>query len=157
LGANFPFKRNLRTTLITKNLRKAIRAYSVDSFPTIECEPFINKDLWNTVRELHLFYCTNRPTRLCSGRTQTNQRGFKMADTIQRLRAIISSTSLSRSTIYLRIANGVFTKPVSLGGRAVGWPSSEVAALQSAWVSGKSEAEVRALVLALQAARKTDK
>jgi prophage regulatory protein len=80
-----------------------------------------------------------------------------MADTIQRLPAIISSTGLSRSTIYLRIANGVFTKPVSLGGRAVGWPSSEVAALHSAWVSGKSEAEVRELVRELQAARKTAK
>lgn len=80
-----------------------------------------------------------------------------MSDTFQRLKAIISSTGLSRSTIYLRIAQGVFTKPVSLGGRAVGWPSSEVAALNAAWIAGKSDAEVRELVLSLQAARKAVK
>jgi prophage regulatory protein len=91
------------------------------------------------------------------GRTEIYQRGLKMADTIQRLRAIMSSTGLSRSSIYLRIAKGIFTKPVSLGGRAVGWPSSEVAALNAAWIAGKSDAEVRELVLALQAARKAAK
>ncbi len=80
-----------------------------------------------------------------------------MPDTIQRLKALIVITGLSRSTIYLRIAHGLFTKPISLGGRAVGWPSSEVAALNAAWIAGKSEGEVRELVLALQAARKTAK
>jgi prophage regulatory protein len=80
-----------------------------------------------------------------------------MTQTILRLPAVKSATGLSRSTIYLRIAHGVFTHPVSLGGRTVGWPSSEVAALNSAWIAGKSDAEVRELVLALQAARKTIK
>jgi len=78
-----------------------------------------------------------------------------MSDTFQRLRTIITTTCLSRSTIYLRIAQGVFTKPVSLGGRAVGWPSSEVSALNAAWIAGKSDAEIRELVLRLQAARKS--
>jgi prophage regulatory protein len=45
-----------------------------------------------------------------------------MTHTILRLKAILACTGLSRSTIYLRIAQGVYTKPVSLGGRAVGWP-----------------------------------
>ncbi|MCB1943977.1 MAG: AlpA family transcriptional regulator, partial [Candidatus Accumulibacter sp.] len=35
-------------------------------------------------------------------------------------------TGLSRSTIYLRIADGSFPRPVSLGPRAVGWLESEV-------------------------------
>lgn len=35
-------------------------------------------------------------------------------------------TGLSRSSIYLRIANGSFPKPISLGGRAVGWLESEI-------------------------------
>ena len=65
------------------------------------------------------------------------------------------STGLSRSTIYLRIAQGVFTKPVSLGGRAVGWPSNEVAALNAARIAGKPDAEIRDLVAKLEAARKT--
>ena len=78
-----------------------------------------------------------------------------MTHTILRLPAIKTSTGLSRSTIYLRIAQGVFPKPVSLGGRAVGWPASEVAALNAARISGKSNSEIRDLVVKLEAARKT--
>ncbi|HEY5177573.1 MAG TPA: AlpA family phage regulatory protein [Terriglobales bacterium] len=78
-----------------------------------------------------------------------------MTHTILRLPAIKTSTGLSRSTIYLRIAQGVFPKPVSLGGRAVGWPASEVAALNAARISGKSDSEIRDLVVKLEAARKT--
>jgi len=77
-----------------------------------------------------------------------------MTPTILRLPAIKTSTGLSRSTIYLRIAQGVFPKPVSLGGRAVGWPESEVASLNAARISGKSNSEIRDLVLKLEAARK---
>jgi len=36
------------------------------------------------------------------------------------------STGLSRSTIYLRIAEGRFPKPIGLGGRAVGWLEAEI-------------------------------
>jgi len=78
-----------------------------------------------------------------------------MTHTILRLPAIKTSIGLSRSTIYLRIAQGLFTKPVSLGSRAVGWPSHEVAALNAARIAGKSNAEVRDLVATLEAARKT--
>jgi prophage regulatory protein len=35
-------------------------------------------------------------------------------------------TGLSRSTIYLKIAQGSFPKSVSLGPRAVGWVASEI-------------------------------
>ena len=77
-----------------------------------------------------------------------------MTDTILRLPAIKTSTGLSRSTIYLRISQGEFPKPVSLGGRAVGWPASEVAALNAARIAGQSNSEIRDLVLKLQAARK---
>jgi prophage regulatory protein len=57
--------------------------------------------------------------------------------------------------LYLRIAQRVFAKPVSLGGRAVGWPAGEVAALNAARISGKSDSEIRQLVVQLQAVRKT--
>jgi len=46
--------------------------------------------------------------------------------TILRLPAVKTSTGLSRSTIYLRVSEGTFPKPVSLGGRAVGWLEEEV-------------------------------
>ena len=75
-------------------------------------------------------------------------------NTILRLPAVKSESGLSRSTIYLRIAQGLWTKPVSLGGRAVGWPSRESSALNAARIAGKSNEEIRALVLELESARK---
>ncbi|MEX2165140.1 MAG: AlpA family transcriptional regulator [Sulfuricaulis sp.] len=45
---------------------------------------------------------------------------------ILRLPAVKTRTGLSRSTIYLRVAQGKFPKPVSLGARAVGWVESEI-------------------------------
>jgi prophage regulatory protein len=77
-----------------------------------------------------------------------------MTHNILRLPAVKASTGLSRSTIYLRIAQGEFPRPVSLGGRAVGWPASEVAAVNAARISGKSNSEIRDLVMKLVAARK---
>jgi len=77
-----------------------------------------------------------------------------MSQTIYRLPAVKSESGLSRSTIYLRIAQGLWTKPVSLGARAVGWPSGEVAAINAARIAGKTDEEVRALVVKLEAARK---
>jgi prophage regulatory protein len=73
---------------------------------------------------------------------------------ILRLPAVKAATGLSRSTLYLRISQGVFTHPVSLGGRAVGWPDHEVAALNTARIAGKRDAEIRELVAKLEAARK---
>ena len=75
--------------------------------------------------------------------------------TILRLPAIKASTGLSRSTIYLRIMDGVFTRPVSLGGRAVGWPATEVETLNAARIAGRSDDEMRRIVAALEAARKS--
>ena len=82
------------------------------------------------------------------------QLGASMTHTILRLPAVLADTGLSRSTIYLRIAQGVFTHPVSLGARAVGWPAQEVTAINAARIAGKSEAEMRELVRELEHARK---
>jgi prophage regulatory protein len=80
-----------------------------------------------------------------------------MKRTILRLPAVKSESGLSRSTIYLRISERLWTKPVSLGPRAVGWPSDEVAALNAARIAGKTDDEIRALVARLEAARKDAK
>jgi prophage regulatory protein len=77
-----------------------------------------------------------------------------MSQIILRLPAVKSQSGLSRSTVYLRISQGLWTKPISLGARAVGWPSSEVTAINAARIAGKSDEEIRALVLKLEAARK---
>ena len=49
-----------------------------------------------------------------------------MAAIILRLPDVKARTGLSRSTLYLRISEGRFPKPISLGGRAVGWIDAEV-------------------------------
>jgi len=45
---------------------------------------------------------------------------------ILRLPQVKFQTGLSRSTIYLRIAEGSFPKQINLGGRAVGWESEDI-------------------------------
>lgn len=49
---------------------------------------------------------------------------------ILRRKQVQTRTGLSRSTIYQRISDGTFPKPVCLGARAVGWIESEI----DAWV-----------------------
>ncbi len=49
-----------------------------------------------------------------------------MTHRILRLPEVMTRTGLSRSTIYLRISQGIFPKPVSLGARAVGWVEAEI-------------------------------
>ena len=43
-----------------------------------------------------------------------------------RLPEVLARTGLSRSTIYVRLEQGRFPRPVSLGARAVGWIEAEV-------------------------------
>ncbi len=77
-----------------------------------------------------------------------------MANTISRLPTVIQETGYSRSTVYLRIAQGLWTKQVCLGPRCVGWPANEVGQLNAARISGKTDDEIRDLVQALHAKRK---
>ena len=56
--------------------------------------------------------------------------------TILRLPEVKKSTGLSRSTIYMRISQSAFPKPVSLGGRAVGWLEAEI----QEWLQRRIEA-----------------
>jgi prophage regulatory protein len=58
-----------------------------------------------------------------------------MPQKILRLPAVKALIGLSRSTIYLRVAEGSFPLPISLGGRAVGWVEAEV----EAWLSQQIE------------------
>jgi prophage regulatory protein len=46
--------------------------------------------------------------------------------TILRRKQVEARTGLARSTIYQKVSEGSFPKPVSLGARAVGWIESEV-------------------------------
>ena len=59
-----------------------------------------------------------------------------MSHTILRLPAVKERTALSRSTIYLRMANNEFPASISLGGRAVGWLEEDI----NNWLEQKIEA-----------------
>lgn len=59
-----------------------------------------------------------------------------MSYKILRLPAVKESTGLSRSTIYLRMVNNDFPRPISLGGRSVGWLEEDI----NAWLEMKIEA-----------------
>ena len=76
-----------------------------------------------------------------------------MLNTLLRLPAVKAECGYSRSTLYLRMSQGLWPRPVSLGARAVAWPASEVAMLNAARIAGKTEAEIRALVAKMEAAR----
>ena len=77
-----------------------------------------------------------------------------MATTILRLPAVIRERGRSRSAHYMDLQHGLFTPPVPIGARAVGWPADEVAMLNAARIAGKTEDEIRALVAKVQVARK---
>ncbi|MES9899204.1 MAG: AlpA family transcriptional regulator [Sedimenticola sp.] len=65
-----------------------------------------------------------------------------MVTAILRLPAVKTRTGLSRSTIYLRISKGSFPKPISLGGRAVGWIDAEI----QDWLEKQIKASRKAVV-----------
>jgi prophage regulatory protein len=77
-----------------------------------------------------------------------------MPERMLRLPDVKALSGQSRSTIYLRISQRLFPRPLLLGFRMVGWPESEVVALNAARIRGESDEEISALVLRLEAARK---
>ena len=58
---------------------------------------------------------------------------------VMRLKEVIDSTGLARSTIYKLIGSSAFPRPVPLTGRCVGWIDSEVVA----WIQSRIEARER--------------
>lgn len=62
-------------------------------------------------------------------------------------------TADTRSTIYRKIKDRLFVRPVSLGGGRVAWPANEVKAVIDARIAGKNDEQIKALVIELEAAR----
>lgn len=56
-----------------------------------------------------------------------------MTTRILRRPAVEKATCLSRSTIYVRMEQGTFPKPIPLGGRLVGWLESDI----QAWIDDR--------------------
>jgi len=73
---------------------------------------------------------------------------------ILRMSAVKAETGhRSHASIYNAIRAGLGTKPVAIGQRSVGWPDTEVKAINAARIAGRSEAEIRELVDSLHAKR----
>lgn len=79
--------------------------------------------------------------------------GANMPRIILRLPDVLKRRGKSRSGHYADVKAGLFVKPVKIGLRASGTPDDEVDALVAATIAGKSEAEIRALVIKLHAGR----
>jgi prophage regulatory protein len=73
--------------------------------------------------------------------------------TLVRLKPMLAATGDSKSTLYVRITQGLWPPPVKLGPRSVAWPSTEIAAINSARIAGESDDAIRKLVLQLVRAR----
>lgn len=94
-----------------------------------------------------------QPNRLDPQRTSSAPHTLTSV-TILRRPQVESESGYSRSTIYLRITQGLWPRPISLGARAVGWPAGEVAALNVARIAGLTDPQIRELVIRLHGERK---
>lgn len=73
---------------------------------------------------------------------------------ILRMPSVMAETGhRSHATIYNAIRAGLFTKPVNIGERSVGWPDYEVQAINAARIAGQTEAQIRELVNRLHVKR----
>ena len=70
-----------------------------------------------------------------------------------RRQVVEQATGDSRTTIYRKIKKGLFTKPVQIGGERVAWPANEVTEINQARIAGKSDEEIKDLVIELEAMR----
>lgn len=69
-------------------------------------------------------------------REAVSQEACRSAHSILRLPSVKARTGLSRSTIYLKVSECSFPKPIALGTRAVGWIEAEI----NAWLSQRIHA-----------------
>jgi prophage regulatory protein len=74
--------------------------------------------------------------------------------TIFRRPQVLGRSGDSRSTLYHHMSQGLWTPPVKIGARAVGWPEHEVEALVAARIAGQNDAQIRELVKTLIASRR---
>jgi prophage regulatory protein len=63
---------------------------------------------------------------------------------ILRMKQVEDATGEKRSTIYRRIQEGSFPKPVKLGAKSVGWPEDEVAAYNAARIAARDASKSEA-------------
>ena len=73
---------------------------------------------------------------------------------IQRRPEVLELLQISRSTLYKKIEQGLWPKPISLGLRAVAWLSTENEQVLAAMIAGQPANEIKLLVQSLEDNRK---
>lgn len=81
---------------------------------------------------------------------------LKDALRILRIKQIKAQTGLPNSTIYDHIGKGLFCHPIKLSERCSGWLETEVTAIMGARIAGKSDADIKSLVIELENQRVTN-
>jgi prophage regulatory protein len=84
----------------------------------------------------------------------TSQPALINLNPLHRRPIVEQATGDSKTTIYRKIKAGLFTKPVKIGGDRVAWPANEIQAINQARIAGKSDEEIKKLVIELEAARR---
>lgn len=59
------------------------------------------------------------------------------AEKIMRRKEVEERVGLSRSAIYAAMDRGAFPRPIRIGVRAVGWPSSKI----DAWIESRPQSD----------------
>lgn len=67
---------------------------------------------------------------------------------------VLNLLGFSKSTLHLRINEGLLPPPISLGQRASGYIEHEVQAVLKAMIAGQSQEQIKQLVIELTEARK---
>lgn len=65
-----------------------------------------------------------------------------------------TATGMARSTLYAKIADGLFPPPVKLGARFACWQNTELETWMQARIAGYSDEGIRTLVVEIVKARK---
>ena len=72
---------------------------------------------------------------------------------IQKKPELLAMLGISKSNLYLKIANGTYPAPIRLGARAVGFLEHETQAMIKAYSKGLSKPDLQKFVYELVAAR----
>jgi prophage regulatory protein len=72
-----------------------------------------------------------------------------------RLKRVVDTLGISRSSVYAHIASRELPPPVRVGTRASAWPSWEIEKTIDAQVAGCTQDDIRALVCRLVAERRS--
>ena len=76
-----------------------------------------------------------------------------MAVNMMRQQPAMAKTGERRSTFNSKVNFGLITKPIFISPRVKVWPEHELEAINSAWLAGYNESQIRELVKKLEADR----